>query len=215
MRPLLLAAVLKLSKKEIGLLLSCICWSVRCLISGIPSGTLEGYYGRTAAKIAKGEITTVPQITQQMLNVLPDNPKFESAAATANVAQAHLARYYLRALQMQVDDDPEPQYVPNDGSEVTLEHILPENPGIEWKHVPPDVAKQNCNRLGNQVLLKGTVNSKLGNAGYPTKIEALKVAEFSLTRESAKYPEWDDKSISDRQKKLAELALKTWPINSK
>jgi Protein of unknown function (DUF1524) len=109
-------------------------------------------------------------------------PKFESAAATANVAQAHLARYYLRALQMQANGDPEPQYVPNDGSEVTLEHIMPENPGTEWKHVPTDVAKQSVNRLGNQELLKGTVNSKLGNSGYSTKVEALRVADFSLTR---------------------------------
>jgi hypothetical protein len=80
---------------------------------------------------------------------------------------------------------------------------------------PQMLQSKTATDLEIKCCFKGTVNSKLGNAGYSTKIEALKVAEFSLTRESAKYPEWDDKSISDRQKKLAELALKTWPINSK
>jgi hypothetical protein len=70
---------------------------------------------------------------------------------------------------------------------VTLEHILPTKPGVDWKHMTPEEQKANLNRLGNQVLLSATVNSKLGNASFTTKEPALNAAQFSLTKEVAAF----------------------------
>jgi hypothetical protein len=215
-RPLLLSAVHKFSQKEFEKLLrAVVCWSVRYLLAGITPGALETHHGRNAMKIATGEIKTVEQLTVAMLAVVPDDERFKAAVATANVSQARLARYYLRAMQMQEDGNKEPQYVPNDGRDVTLEHILPEHPGSEWNHIPSDAAKANYNKLGNQVLLAGTVNSKLGNVGYSEKKRALKRSPFSLTKEAALFSRWTVKSIAERQERLAELAVKTWPLPPK
>ena len=216
LRPVLLAAMTKFTKKQMPKVLhACICWTVRCLLSGVPTGTLERAYGRAALKVTNGEIKNVEGLTSEMLNVIPDDDRFRANVATVNVSQAPLARYYLRALQLEADGDKEPQYVPNDGREVTLEHILPEEPGTAWKHIQPDVAKAFCNKLGNQVLLAGTVNSKLGNAGYGEKKPALKASPFSLTKAAAKFSNWDVDSIQSRQSALAKLAVRTWPLKFK
>lgn len=213
MRPLLLAAMRKFSKAEIPKLFQvCISWSARYLLASVQPGGLEHPHGNMAKRISSGDIKTVKQLTALMLDVIPNDERFKAAVATANVSKAHLARYYLRAMQMQEDGEKEPQYVPNDGREVTLEHILPENPGDGWKHIPPDVAKAHYKRLGNQVLLAGTVNSKLGNASYIDKKPALTDSPFSLTNEAAAFDEWNIDQVAKHQERLAELAVKTWPI---
>jgi len=215
-RPVLLAAFRRFHRKELEKLIhACICWSVRCLISGVPSGTLEGHYGRNAQQISAGKIKNVGELTNEMAKIVPDDQRFRAAAATANVANAALARYYLRALQLQADGSKEPQYVPSDESEITLEHILPQKPGAGWEHVTAEEFKANYNRLGNQALLTGTVNSKLGNAEYGVKKPALKASAFSLTRSAAGHEQWGVAQISQRQEKLADLAVLAWPVRAK
>jgi hypothetical protein len=120
----------------------------------------------------------------------------------------------LRALQRCEDGEKEPQYIPNPGREVTLEHILPSKPGIDWNHFTPEEQKVYLNRLGNQVLLPATVNSKIGNASYTVKKPALAAkGNFSLTKETAIHASWGIDEIKARQKRLADLAIKTWPLD--
>lgn len=76
----------------------------------------------------------------------------------------------------------------------------------------PEQQKANLNRLGNQVLLAATVNSKLGNATFDTKKPALTSSEFSLTREAGSFKSWGVAEIAKRQEQLAALAVKTWPL---
>lgn len=213
LRPLLLAAFRKFSQKEFDKLLdACVSWSVRTLLSGVPSGTIEDYYARNAFEITTNKIKKTSDVKSDLSKIIPDDARFKMAVATAHVANHHLARYYLRALQRCADGQREPQYIPNPGAEVTLEHILPAKPGEDWKHMTPEEQKANLNRLGNQVLLSATVNSKLGNASFKIKKPALCAAEYSLTREAATFDSWGVAEIAKRQDRLAELAVKTWPL---
>lgn len=212
-RPLLLAALPKFSAKEMEKLLdACISWSVRSLLGGVPSGTLEGYYGRAAYSITQGLATNVKILSGEMTKVIPDDKRFLAAVENASVANANLARYYLRALQRQADGEKEPQYVPNEGSEITLEHILPQKPGDKWKHLTPEECKANYNRLGNQALLTGTINSKLGNEEFSVKKSALLTSAYSLAKEAGAYKMWGLAEIAAQQTRLAKLAILTWPI---
>jgi hypothetical protein len=111
----LLAAIGKFNQKELAKLIhACVAWSVRCLIAGVPSGTLEGYYSRNALKITKGEAKNVADILADMVQILPNDDRFRAAVATANVANEKLARIYLRVLQRQEDGEKEPYYLPMD-----------------------------------------------------------------------------------------------------
>jgi hypothetical protein len=212
-RPLLLAAFGKFSPKEMAALLAAaVNWSVRVLLTGVPSGTLEGHYSKNAKKVTDGVITGVGALSKEMAIIIPDDGRFKAAVATAVVANAQLARYYLRVLQMQADGAMDNQYVPNAGEQVTLEHILPINPGPGWINISTEEVKANYNRLGNQALLDATVNSKLGNVDYDVKKPALAASPFSLTKEAAAHAQWHVSEIRDRQKHLAELAVLAWPI---
>ncbi|MEJ7759561.1 MAG: hypothetical protein WKF55_08190 [Gemmatimonadaceae bacterium] len=60
---------------------------------------------------------------------VPSDALFMTAFAEARVSANNLARYYLRALELQIKEEKEPSYVPdNEETVITLEHVLPENP---------------------------------------------------------------------------------------
>jgi hypothetical protein len=184
---------------------------VRCLIAGVPSGNLEGVYSRVAKSVSEEKIKNVDALAPELRTLVPADDRFEAAVRTASVPTASLARYYLRKIQIVADGKDEPQYTPNDGKAVTLEHILPQKPAPEWK-IPYDKVQELYNRLGNQALLEGSVNSKIGNVGFEQKRAALSASPFSLTNTLSKAPDWGDKEISERQAVLASYAVKAWPF---
>jgi hypothetical protein len=213
-RPLLLAAFGKFSEKELARLIkNAVNWSVRCLIVGVPSGNLEGVYSKTAKAISDGIIKSVEDLAkdQAIASLIPQDDRFVGAVRTVTVPTASLSRYYLRKLQIVSDGNNAPQYTPSADTGVTLEHILPQKPGTDWK-LPPELMQALFNRLGNQALLSGSTNSRIGNADFATKIKALASSPFSLTNSVAKASSWGEKEISDRQNTLADLAKTAWPF---
>lgn len=90
-----------------------------------------------------------------------------------------------------------------------------ELPSSEWSHIPEQTREDYSTRLGNQALLRASVNSKLGNKGWDSKRAYLEAAEFLLTREPATSSQWTEREIENRQKRLAQLAVKTWPLKTK
>jgi hypothetical protein len=211
----LLAGIKNFPAQEIPrFLLTLVCWAVRFLITGgAGSGGLEAHYGRNAMDITTGKIANLATLASAMVAVVPPDDAFKSAFAAAQVPKAQLARYYLRALQLKVDGEQEPQYVPNDdASDINLEHILPKVPSDEWPGMDADLFRANVNRLGNLVLLQATPNGFLASSGYPTKKPVLQASAFSLTKESAGFSDWTPNEIADRQRSLANLAVQTWPL---
>ncbi len=212
-RPLLLAAFGKFSEAELAKLIkNAVNWSVRCLIAGVPSGNLEGVYSKNSKAISEGAIKSVQELAreQSIASLIPQDDRFVGAVSTATVPTASLARYYLRKLQIVADGNTEPQYTPSADTDVTLEHILPQKPGSEWK-LSPEKMQALYNRLGNQALLAGSVNSKLGNVNFKTKQPALSNSPFSLTNRVNSVSDWGEKEINERQTILADLAKTAWP----
>ena len=213
-RPLLLSAIGKFSDKELArLITNAVNWSVRCLIVGVASGNLEGVYSKNAKAITEGAIKSVGELAkeQSIVSLIPQDDRFIAAVRTVTVPTASLARYYLRKLQIVADGNQEPQYTPSADTDVTLEHILPQKSGSEWK-LPPELMQALYNRLGNQALLAGSVNSKIGNVGFAAKQKALASSPFSLTSNVAKASDWGEKEITERQNALADLAKVAWPF---
>jgi hypothetical protein len=178
-------------------------------------GSLEIHYNRAAKAITDGEIKTVAEAAKAMATIIPDNQQFRNGVATARITWEPLARYYLSVLQRTADGEKEPQYIPNDAPDVTLEHILPENPDASWNYISEADHKAFYARLGNLALLQFTPNSQLGNISYDIKKSTLAASEFSLTQEAAQFNEpWGPATISKRQERLADLAVKAWPLST-
>ncbi len=213
-RPLILAAYGKFSDKElVRLIKNAVNWSVRCLISAVPSGTLEGVYSKNAKGISDGAIKSVDDLAKErsFAGLIPRDDAFVANVKTVSVATGSLARYYLRKIQIVADGKSEPEYTPNQDTDITLEHILPQKPGPDWK-LTPELMQALYNRLGNLALLQGSVNSKLGNIGFDAKKAVLKGSAFNLTSMVAGYSKWGEAEIAERQTKLADYAAKAWPM---
>jgi hypothetical protein len=115
---------------------------------------------------------------------------------------------------MTAKEDPEPELIPNDEQEaINLEHVLPENPGDNWPETDPDVASAYYRRIGNMVLLKASQNSVIGNSSFAEKKPLMKASGYVLTSAVGKKHSWGVKEINERQKSLAALAVRTWPID--
>jgi Protein of unknown function DUF262/Protein of unknown function (DUF1524) len=187
-------------------------WSVRFLVAGGGrGGVLDEAYGQLAAAVTRGEIEDALTLREEMRNTVPSDAAFEAAFAEARVSQAHLARYYLRALEKTAKGEPEPEWVPNEDGTINLEHVMPLNPGDGWL-IEPELADAYYKRLGNMVLLPAKKNVALGNKAFTVKQPVLLQSGYVLTTEAGEQKQWGVAEISLRQKRLAELAVQTWPL---
>lgn len=218
-RPLMLACLKSFGPKEAEKAFRMfISWAVRFMIAGGPTGTIEKYYAGRATEVWKGEIANAADLQKAMLKYLPDDAAFRSAFATTRVSKSYLARYFLRSLEQKHKGEDEPEHVVNDDPTVlTLEHILPENPGSGWAGIQQDTAEAIYRRLGNLALLKASTNSNVcGNDSFAAKKAAYKAySSLELTKMVLAEPKWGAEEINRRQEVLAKLAVQTWPLQMK
>ncbi len=213
-RPLMFAISRHFSVKEAKIAFQqLVFWSVRFLIVGGRGGLLDRNYALRANEIAKGQVKSAAALKTALGDILPTDGLFESAFADARVSQSFLARYLLRALQLKANNEAEPENVPNDEEHIiNLEHVLPENPNGNWKHIDKETADAMHKRIGNMVLLQAKANTLIGNSSFDEKKKVFKESSYSLTQAVAKYNEWTPKEIKERQGKLAKMAVETWPL---
>lgn len=95
----------------------------------------------------------------------------------------------------------------------SIEHILPENPTVEWD-VDDEVVERCRYRLGNLTLLEKVKNNNLQNAVYQVKKDVFLTSGFLSTKKIAEeYEKWSEDEVVKRQKSMAKLAKSIWRIN--
>jgi hypothetical protein len=214
MRPLMLAVAAKFSPPEAAevfrMLISA---GVRMLIAGSTrSGSVEEPLADTANKVYEGKLD-IKGVRGVLQSVAPADEQFRLGFQVASVSKMSLARYYLRSLEMTAKQEPAPWFVPNDDRQtITLEHVLPHNPGTGWGEFDDQSALAYVKRIGNLVLLPAKSNAQLGNADFQTKAAVFADAPYETTRQVATADKWDPETIRRRQEILAGLALRTWPL---
>ena len=188
-------------------------WSVRFLIFGGRGGMLDTQYSLRAKEVGLKQITKARELREAMKAYVPSDAEFQEAFAVARVSRPRLARYYLRALEKTKKLLPDPEWVSNeDVNDVNLEHVLPLNPGPEWR-VKPEEAEAGSRLLGNMLLLKARRNVEIGNESFEQKKLAYDRSGYDLTKEVAKTEgNWTLEKIRQRQRAMAALAVKTWPV---
>jgi hypothetical protein len=193
-----------------------VCWSVRFLVVGGRGGLLDRNYGIAAQKVTSGDFKTTKELASFLIDaILPNDALFQDAFSKIRISKSYLARYFLRALELEkkgCTDNPE--LVPNEDEQIiNLEHIMPEKPGDQWPEIDPETASAYHHRVGNMVILQAKKNSMIGNSKFEIKKQILKDSAFLLTSDVAQKSDWGTKEINERQKQLAELAVQTWPLN--
>ena len=215
MRPLMLAAASQFSDKDateaFRMLIS---WGVRLIVASSTSrGAVEERLANGAHLTFTGDITTVAALKKKLSEIIPVDEEFRRAFEIATVSKASLARYYLRSLEMAAKGEAAPWFVPNDDQQViNLEHVLPEVPENNWPQFTEETTKIYSKRIGNMALLLAKSNSDLRSDGFEAKRAVYKKSPYELTRQIGKARTWGPEEIATRQKTLAELAIRTWPL---
>jgi hypothetical protein len=214
-RPLLLSIAKSLNKKEVErsfrLLVNC---SVRFfIVGGLGGGTMERHYSAQAGAVRRGEIKSAKELLKKLEKAVPGDSAFQTAFATARVSQAHLARYYLRALENQIKSGSE--WTPTiDKETIDLEHILDQS---TQANLDPDTYQDYYKRLGNLALLESQINAKMGTEklAFSKKRPYYRGSEYNLTAVVGQGSDkWGPDEIDSRQQHMAELAVKTWPLKT-
>ncbi len=214
-RPLLLSLAAKMSKSEASAAHSfLISLGVRLMIaSNTRSGSVETPLATAAHGVFDESVTTTSDLKKVLVDVTPTNEQFRVAMELARVSNARLARYYLRSLEMAWKQEPEPYFEPVENSQIiTLEHVLPRKPEGNWPQFSDDDVRLHSTRLGNLVLMRASENSAFKSAGFLDKRAAYAQSSYSLTSMVGDMAEWTVDTIAGRQRELAKLAVKTWPV---
>ena len=215
--PLIFAVAMKFNHEETDKALKLfVSWSIRLLISGgSRGGRLEVQYSERAQAIGDGKITKARELRDSMKHLVPSDKDFEASFAVARVSKTYLARYYLRAIDQTLKDNPTPEYVANeDEKQINLEHVMPLVAGQGW-NMDDDDTDAAKKMLGNMVLLNAKKNVELGNCDFASKREVFRQSSYSVTADVALYDVWGLDQVRARQAQLAKVAVRTWTIDFK
>lgn len=212
-RPLMLAVSMYFNKNETAVAFKkLVSWSVRFMVVGIRGGRLDDGYAKLAHKIHLKEIKNSADLKTFSENIVIGDAEFKSNFETASVSVAQLVRYYLRSLENTARNEPNPENIPNEKTVINLEHVMPQNLSESWLHIDKQYLETHLNRIGNLVLMQADKNNKVGNLNFEEKKKMYKESSFLLTSQIAEVNVWDIQAIENRQKILADLAVKTWAL---
>jgi hypothetical protein len=127
----------------------------------------------------------------------------------------HYCGATLRRLSVIYGPDPGPV----DKVAVTVEHILPRNPGdnSQWLRLfgSRKEVTAYANRLGNLTFLTEQQNQEAAAHDWPVKQGVLaKAAQFSLSVAAAEKPEWSRRVIEQRTEALIAALFGAWDLGA-
>ena len=216
-RPVMLAAMETLDPDEVSKLLKMLMViSFRyTVVSALGTGNLEKIYSDTALAIRKGQAKGLKSIFGFLKPAYVDDAKFEEDFATKPFTKAGVTRYALAQLNDRIESDSEKMVAESSGR-ITLEHILPRNPGREWSGAIPkdDAIEDWVHLIGNLTLLEKGRNRGVATAKFEDKkAKAFSQSSLALNKEIAGHSVWTSKEIRFRCQSLAKTAKQVWRVD--
>lgn len=220
-RPVLLAAIKKVQPKDFERLLRLletiiIRWQV---IGEERTSPFEVACARLAVGIWKGEITSGAAAFGIMKSVYPDDSvfqdQFQEKGSIPRTKAAYILRKIEEAERTAKNEGYGKELLANES--LSLEHIIPQNPGSEWSEVMrTDSAFHDecCDRIGNLCLLAVPKNKGVGRKPFPDKRGVYAKSSLLTTQQVAQYESWNRKSVEQRQAWLAKRAVDCWRFQS-
>ena len=108
----------------------------------------------------------------------------------------------------------------SESSDLTIEHVMPQAWETHWV-IPTDTEelpaainqrKQSIQQIGNLTLTTEKMNAHLSNEPWAKKREEIrKISTLTMNREIAEHETWDEETIAQRSRRLAEIICQIWP----
>lgn len=144
--------------------------------------------------------------SNELAKLMPTDDDFVRAFKNRSHMRPKTAKYMLRRLQNHLDGSG----VRVVGSDVTLEHIVPQSPS-KWGLDPTQpTVDLMIHRLGNLTLLTKSDNASLGNEAFPDKKRQYEAESLALNRTVVSCEEWTIAEIEQRQRWMADLSTLIW-----
>jgi uncharacterized protein DUF1524 len=223
--PVLLAALQKFDPHELERLLRLLeTIIVRYqLIGGGRTGQLEIVCAGLAKAIFTGEITDqagtrkvvkTSDVFREAQSIYPSDQTFEGEFAIATESNGQKAVYILREIELERwRREAQSQSSEIDLGALSLEHVLPRNPGSDWASTikaDSSLSEDCTNRLGNLCLLGAGDNRGVGRLSFEEKKKIYAKSTIKSTNEIGQCGAWDRSSIEKRQAQMAKFALSVW-----
>lgn len=214
MRPVILAVANRFTPNETSAAYRfLIALGVRLIIaSSTRTSSVELPLADAAQSVFEGQLESAQALAGYLGILTPGDQEFRAAVETMRVSSAKLARYYLRSLEMTAKNESEPWFIPQDDKAViNLEHVLPKKVEGNWPGFTDEDVRRLTTRLGNLALMRASDNSDLKSQAFETKRAIYAQSPYVLTTMIADAEDWTGAEIEARQRRLAELAVSTWP----
>ena len=217
--PLLMVSLSKMDRKYLfNIFKACENVLFRYLtICGKNPNALEDVFNKICNKINKGDIKDYNGIKNELKNINVKDEEFLNDFIIKSIntkGNQRIAKYILIKINTSLSTDKIDINI-NDNN-LTLEHILPENPNEKWKKIfNEDEISEYIYRLGNFTLLSQKRNQSIANAEFSDKIEVYGKSDIALTKNIEHYykdKEWNMDSINNRQQHMGKIAKEIWKI---
>lgn len=103
----------------------------------------------------------------------------------------------------------ETKNIPVPIDEVTIEHLMPRTRSWWWENYlggekeADRIYEKYLNSIGNLAPISQGYNSKNSNKPWPEKVKNLRSVQFVITAETAKYADWREKELEERNGDIA------------
>lgn len=194
---------------------------VRRMLCRRSSNSLNRMFQELPAQAASGAklVDGIQHALSKVKNGWPDDDEVREAIRSQplyDLARRSHLRFVLRRLEQ---DHDHPEKLDFDGSELTIEHIMPQSPVPEWLSVlaeetvdgesPRDLHERIVHTLGNLTLTG--VNAQLSNHVFERKKQLFQDSHLEMNKHIATLARWGAREIEDRADQLARRACQIWP----
>ncbi|KAA3598059.1 MAG: DUF262 domain-containing protein [Calditrichaeota bacterium] len=215
--PLLISAFQKLEKNQItNLLKDCVTISFRYnIVSGLNPNSMEDVYNKTAIKVFQEQFKTSTDIFTETKALYVDDETFRNNFSTKIISTKRskkLVQYILIGIENQIGESNFDFLTLSNN--ITIEHILPENPLENWEETFSIEEQENyIYRIGNYTLLESKKNNLCATKNFEEKSKIYETSKFHLSSKKTDFAEWNPDTLRERQNQMAKIATTVWKIN--
>jgi len=181
------------------------------VIGGLNPNDQEVVYNNIALRLRKGE-----SFSEKLLETIyPNDDSFETEFSNVEIKRTSRGHKLVKYILGEIDKQANQNFLDYWSSTFTVEHILPEVPDENtWTDIEDDTLERCVYRLGNLTILEKKLNKQAGSKSFGEKLLIYDQSSVELTANiSNHYQEWNEASISARQRKLARIAKGLWKLN--
>lgn len=188
---------------------------LRRMVCGIPSSSLRGFFIYLYNRVFK--VTANKQKYYESINkflctvgsrdIMPTDTEFERALISANVYSNNTMCKFL-LMDIENGDGKEVLSVDN----LTIEHIMPQTLGVDWRYIQEKEHEEYLHVLGN--LTVSGYNSELSNKSFTEKKKIIveNSKAVVLNKDVTDKNEWTTEHIKERSKRLAKILMDRYSI---